>query len=68
MTGLVLVLICSFFFLSYILTGVTRKLALKNNILDIPNSRSSHIVPTPRAGAGFVGIFSEHVSFRFRYS
>ncbi len=66
MTGLVLVLICSFFFLSYILTGVTRKLALKNNILDIPNSRSSHTVPTPRGGGlAFVVVFLVGISLLF---
>ncbi|CFR10868.1 glycosyl transferase [Yersinia kristensenii] len=39
-----------FFMLSTILTLVLRKYALKNNIIDTPNSRSSHITPTPRGG------------------
>ncbi|MGI5912554.1 MAG: MraY family glycosyltransferase [Syntrophomonadaceae bacterium] len=66
MTELGLILICGFFFLSYMLTGVTRKLALKNNILDIPNSRSSHIVPTPRGGGlAFVVVFLVGISLLF---
>ncbi len=36
---------------SIILTGFLTRLLKKNNILDIPNKRSSHIIPTPR-GAG----------------
>lgn len=31
-------------------TGVARKLALSHNLIDLPNSRSSHMVPTPRGG------------------
>lgn len=38
------------FFLSAGLTGVIRRYALKSNLMDIPNHRSSHIVPTPRGG------------------
>lgn len=32
------------------LTGVIRRYALHNHVLDIPNQRSSHSVPTPRGG------------------
>jgi Fuc2NAc and GlcNAc transferase len=32
------------------LTGVVRFYALQSNLLDIPNHRSSHVVPTPRGG------------------
>jgi Fuc2NAc and GlcNAc transferase len=32
------------------LTGVTRRLALSHNMLDVPNERSSHTAATPRAG------------------
>lgn len=39
-----------FFLLSLFLTGVLRKYALSREIIDIPNSRSSHTVPTPRGG------------------
>lgn len=35
---------------SWMLTGVLRRYALAKNLLDIPNDRSSHIVPTPRGG------------------
>jgi UDP-N-acetylmuramyl pentapeptide phosphotransferase/UDP-N-acetylglucosamine-1-phosphate transferase len=37
-------------FLSCILTWVMRYFALRHQILDIPNERSSHSVPTPRGG------------------
>jgi len=36
------------FFLSLGLTYLVRQLALKKNIIDNPNERSSHTVPTPR--------------------
>jgi Fuc2NAc and GlcNAc transferase len=36
--------------LSIILVGVVRGYALKKNIVDLPNARSSHVAPTPRAG------------------
>lgn len=36
------------------LTGVIRRLALSHGLLDVPNERSSHVVPTPRGGG--VGI------------
>jgi len=42
---LTIVFICSF-----VLTYLVRKLALKKSIMDIPNERSSHSVPTPRGG------------------
>lgn len=43
---------------SAILTGLIRRYALKSNLLDIPNSRSSHQQPTPRGGgAAFVLVF-----------
>ena len=35
---------------STLLTGVIRHYALKRKVLDIPNQRSSHNVPTPRGG------------------
>jgi len=38
------------FLSSLILTFLVRKLALKKNIIDNPNERSSHTVPTPRGG------------------
>src|SRR4051812_6962355 len=35
---------------SYLLTGSVRRYALRNNVLDYPNERSSHSAPTPRGG------------------
>jgi Fuc2NAc and GlcNAc transferase len=37
-------------FLSLVFTGALRRYALKNSLIDIPNGRSSHSVPTPRGG------------------
>jgi len=36
--------------LSLALTGVLRRYALARSLMDIPNARSSHSVPTPRGG------------------
>ena len=36
--------------IAWYLTGFVRRHALRNAILDIPNARSSHAVPTPRGG------------------
>ncbi|GFE82032.1 glycosyltransferase WbpL [Steroidobacter agaridevorans] len=36
--------------MAVLLTGGVRKIALSMQVLDIPNSRSSHAVPTPRGG------------------
>jgi len=38
------------FFLSFMFTSIWRKYAIKNRVIDIPNQRSSHSVPTPRGG------------------
>jgi Fuc2NAc and GlcNAc transferase len=38
------------FMIASIGTGVLRWLALRDGVLDIPNERSSHTIPTPRAG------------------
>ncbi|MDB4888763.1 MAG: glycosyl transferase, group 4 family protein [Gemmatimonadetes bacterium] len=35
---------------SVALTGIVRRYALTNNVLDHPNERSSHVAPTPRGG------------------
>jgi Fuc2NAc and GlcNAc transferase len=35
---------------SWILSGALRRYALKNSLLDLPNERSSHSLPTPRGG------------------
>lgn len=39
-----------FFILTLLFTGHMRHYALKKNIIDNPNERSSHSVPTPRGG------------------
>lgn len=44
------VLYCFMFLLACLLTGWLRRLALAANLLDIPNERSSHVIPTPRSG------------------
>ncbi len=36
--------------ISFFLTGQARRYALRNAMVDVPNSRSSHSVPTPRGG------------------
>lgn len=36
--------------LSLLLTGALRRYALASSLIDIPNARSSHSVPTPRGG------------------
>jgi Fuc2NAc and GlcNAc transferase len=38
------------FLVSLMLTWLTRRYAIRKNILDIPNQRSNHHVPTPRGG------------------
>ncbi|MGT3204520.1 MraY family glycosyltransferase [Yersinia enterocolitica] len=43
-------LLTIFFLTSVGLTYLLRLYALKNNIIDTPNSRSSHVTPTPRGG------------------
>ena len=35
---------------SFLVTWLTRRYALRRDLLDIPNERSSHSVPTPRGG------------------
>jgi Fuc2NAc and GlcNAc transferase len=37
-------------------TGVVRRRALENQVLDIPNARSSHATPTPRGGGLAVAV------------
>lgn len=39
---------------SLLLTGIIRSFALRNEVLDLPNERSSHSVPTPRGGGAAV--------------
>ncbi|HAF28019.1 MAG TPA: glycosyl transferase [Bacteroidales bacterium] len=45
-----IILVCLIGILSFILTYVIRIITLKYKIVDIPNDRSSHKLPTPRGG------------------
>lgn len=45
----IFLLLCGFI-ISFGVTGLYRPYALANRVLDIPNRRSSHTVPTPRGG------------------
>jgi Fuc2NAc and GlcNAc transferase len=47
---MVLLLLVAVFVGSWIGTGVLRRYALSRSVLDVPNHRSSHAVPTPRGG------------------
>lgn len=49
MIWLIVLFICAFV-LAYVLTAGLRRYALANSLMDIPNQRSSHTVPTPRGG------------------
>lgn len=44
------------FILSLLLTIVVRYVAIKKSLIDIPNERSSHSVPTPRGGGLAIAI------------
>jgi len=46
----ILFLFAGLLILSYILTWIVRVIAIRRNIIDIPNERSSHLIPTPRGG------------------
>lgn len=43
-------LLAAVFALALVLTGLLRKYALSRGLMDVPNARSSHDVPTPRGG------------------
>jgi Fuc2NAc and GlcNAc transferase len=45
-----IVVVIAVLFLSFIGTAGLRSYALRNNVIDIPNERSSHHTPTPRGG------------------
>ncbi len=47
---LALVTVPVVFGMTSLLTGIVRRYALSRSIVDIPNPRSSHLVPTPRGG------------------
>ncbi|MFC2108286.1 glycosyltransferase family 4 protein [Candidatus Bipolaricaulota bacterium] len=49
-TTLVILLLTATFVLSWLGTGVVRRVAVRRRILDVPNPRSSHDAPMPRGG------------------
>ena len=57
-------LLAIIFVLSLGLTGFLRRYALAKNIMDIPNQRSSHVVPTPRGG-GVAFVIAVLMAFPF---
>ncbi|MGR8935917.1 MAG: MraY family glycosyltransferase [Gammaproteobacteria bacterium] len=51
-------LLIAAFIAAYLLTGLLRHYALQRGIIDMPNLRSSHAIPTPRGGGlSFVLVF-----------
>src|SRR5690606_6398087 len=44
------ILLPAIFAVSLLLTWILRRYALSRSLMDIPNARSSHSVPTPRGG------------------
>ena len=51
---------------SYILTFFIRRIAIKKKIIDIPNYRSSHQIPTPRSGGlAFTAVWYFGIIFLF---
>ncbi len=47
---MIILMLVLIFLLSLALTAWLRRYAIRKNILDIPNQRSSHVIPTPRGG------------------
>ena len=50
MTAGVILAVMTAFALAIFTTGLMRRYALRKNLIDVPNVRSSHISPTPRGG------------------
>ena len=46
----VIIIFVSAIFFSWLLTFIIRNYSLKKGIIDVPNARSSHEIPTPRGG------------------
>jgi Fuc2NAc and GlcNAc transferase len=42
--------------MAFVLTGLARRLAVAHGVLDVPNDRSSHRVPTPRGGGVAIAV------------
>jgi Fuc2NAc and GlcNAc transferase len=54
---------------SWVLTGILRRYALAKGIIDVPNGRSSHSIPTPRGGGlAMVIIFLSGLMFLWTIS
>jgi Fuc2NAc and GlcNAc transferase len=52
-------LLLAAFAAAFLFTGLIRRYALRSNLIDIPNRRSSHTLPTPRGGGmAIVAVFS----------
>ena len=52
------------FFSSFVLTNLIRRYTLKKNLIDLPNDRSLHTIPTPRGGGlSIVVTFFVAISF-----
>jgi len=63
---MIFVVLIGLFLLSWLLTYWVRIYALKNQVLDVPNQRSSHTIPTPRGG-GLAIVISSQLGFYFCY-
>jgi Fuc2NAc and GlcNAc transferase len=50
MISSVILVVFTAFAVAVIATGLMRRYALQRNLIDVPNSRSSHALPTPRGG------------------
>ncbi|MFW5804568.1 MAG: glycosyl transferase, partial [bacterium] len=50
------IIMASCFFSAFIFTWIIKKVAIKKAIMDIPNERSSHTIPTPRGGGLAIAI------------
>lgn len=46
----IIILLVILGFLSFLLTYLIKKIANRYSIIDVPNERSSHVIPTPRGG------------------
>ncbi len=62
-----MIILFPLFLLSFLLTFFFRKIAIKKSILDIPNNRSSHSIPTPRGG-GLAIVISWFLGLSLLYS
>jgi Fuc2NAc and GlcNAc transferase len=60
--------IISAFLVSALFTGLMRSYLLKRKVLDIPNGRSSHSVPTPRGGGLSIVVVFLGIVLWFAYS